>query len=370
MNEKTTYQPRFDTGGTFIGCISIYQWGKEYCKKVLSNSSLRGKIVERISSTNYVVENRWELERNVIRGFSFRLLGQEYSGIKVARYNPKSQVLELNQSPENPSGKWNGGNGIVRRITFPEAVNLSVLTQQSNSGPYRLNGGENGLPGKQKIIRKNGDEIKIESKQDINLNAGDSFIKKTPGGGGFGEKQLRIRFNPWKHHLNFVRQQLEQAISCTKDENLKNILIENIRLVNSNYVDVYTGKFQPGEIIGHIERKLEKMNITNREQFALWLGRRDYRNITLPDGSGWVLREGNEPEYDMHLHPARTGPHLLRVQGNWWKTAVAIRLFYPEKNDPDPVLVNRVRKEVLNISPVKRDRYNRERLRKIMDHLK
>ncbi len=84
-------------------------------------------------------------------------------------------------------GKWNGGDGITRRLTFLEAVNLSVLTQRRASGPYGLKGGKDGLPGNQKVIRKNGDEITLSSIQNIDLDAGDQFVIETPGGGGYGK---------------------------------------------------------------------------------------------------------------------------------------------------------------------------------------
>ncbi|WP_340114547.1 hydantoinase B/oxoprolinase family protein [Maribellus mangrovi] len=85
-------------------------------------------------------------------------------------------------------GKWHGGDGIKRVLTFLEPVNLSVLSQRRNSGPFGLNGGEDGLPGSQKVIRKNGEEIQLDSIQNINIEAGDQFIIETPGGGGFGEQ--------------------------------------------------------------------------------------------------------------------------------------------------------------------------------------
>jgi len=84
-------------------------------------------------------------------------------------------------------GKWNGGDGVIRKITFLEPVNLSVLTQRRNVGPFGLNGGKPGKPGCQKIIRKNGTVEKLRSVQNTNLAAGDQFIMETPGGGGFGK---------------------------------------------------------------------------------------------------------------------------------------------------------------------------------------
>ena len=84
-------------------------------------------------------------------------------------------------------GKWNGGDGVIREISFLEPVNLSVLSQRRKSGPFGINGGENGKPGIQKVIRKNAEEIQLDSIQNIDLNAGDRFIIETPGGGGFGK---------------------------------------------------------------------------------------------------------------------------------------------------------------------------------------
>ncbi len=83
-------------------------------------------------------------------------------------------------------GKWTGGNGVIREITFLQPVNLSVLSQRRKSGPFGINGGESGKSGNQKITRKTGEEIQLASIQNIDLEAGDKFIIETPGGGGFG----------------------------------------------------------------------------------------------------------------------------------------------------------------------------------------
>ena len=84
------------------------------------------------------------------------------------------------------NGKWQGGDGVKRVIAFLEPVNLSVLSQRRNSGPFGINGGKAGKPGCQKIIRKNGDEIQLSSIQNINIESGDKFVIETPGGGGYG----------------------------------------------------------------------------------------------------------------------------------------------------------------------------------------
>ncbi len=85
-------------------------------------------------------------------------------------------------------GKWHGGDGIKRIISFLEPVNLSVLSQRRKTGPFGLNRGKDGKPGYQKVVRKNGEEILLDSIQNINIEQGDRFIIETPGGGGFGEE--------------------------------------------------------------------------------------------------------------------------------------------------------------------------------------
>lgn len=85
-------------------------------------------------------------------------------------------------------GKWKGGNGLVREMTFLEPVELSVLTQHRVVRPYGLNGGKPGFTGNQKIIRKDGTEIDLLWKDSIKLNPGDRLILNTPGGGGYGKR--------------------------------------------------------------------------------------------------------------------------------------------------------------------------------------
>lgn len=84
-------------------------------------------------------------------------------------------------------GKWKGGDGVRRVMTFLEAVNLSVLTQRRRSGPYGLHGGESGQSGRQQLSRKTGEQVELGSVHNINLDAGDRFIMETPGGGGYGK---------------------------------------------------------------------------------------------------------------------------------------------------------------------------------------
>ncbi|TAH21146.1 MAG: 5-oxoprolinase [Cytophagales bacterium] len=86
------------------------------------------------------------------------------------------------------AGKWQGGNGIIREITFLANVSLSVLTQHRKIAPYGLGGGGSGEVGKQYIVRKNGQIELLRGLDKKEMESGDRIIMETPGGGGFGQR--------------------------------------------------------------------------------------------------------------------------------------------------------------------------------------
>ncbi|MEK6478047.1 hydantoinase B/oxoprolinase family protein [Catalinimonas sp. 4WD22] len=84
------------------------------------------------------------------------------------------------------NGKWKGGNGIVRQITFLEDVSLTILSQHRIQTPYGIKGGENGKTGRQYITRKHNTIEELKGNDQTEMSAGDSITIETPGGGGFG----------------------------------------------------------------------------------------------------------------------------------------------------------------------------------------
>jgi len=84
-------------------------------------------------------------------------------------------------------GHRRGGNGMVRRITFLEPVELSLLTQRRLIAPPGANGGQGGVPGGQWILRQNGHREDIESAAAVKVLEGDQLVLETPGGGGWGK---------------------------------------------------------------------------------------------------------------------------------------------------------------------------------------
>jgi len=85
-------------------------------------------------------------------------------------------------------GKWNGGDGIIREYKFLKDVEVSVLSERRRYSPYGLFGGENGKRGVNVVVKDNKKMI-MGSKFNLKLKEGDKLIIKTPGGGGYGEKE-------------------------------------------------------------------------------------------------------------------------------------------------------------------------------------
>jgi 5-oxoprolinase (ATP-hydrolysing) len=84
-------------------------------------------------------------------------------------------------------GKWKGGHGIFREIRFTEDVILTILSQHREQAPFGLAGGLPGKPGKQTVIKRNGDKIELKGIETIELQKGDRIRIETPGGGGYGK---------------------------------------------------------------------------------------------------------------------------------------------------------------------------------------
>jgi 5-oxoprolinase (ATP-hydrolysing) len=102
------------------------------------------------------------------------------------RYPVRLDLFEI-KAKTGGKGAFCGGNGIARRLTFLEPVELSVLSQHRKIAPFGLNGGENGRVGKQYLILKNGQKKRLKHIDGAQLSAGDTFVIETPSGGGFGK---------------------------------------------------------------------------------------------------------------------------------------------------------------------------------------
>ena len=83
-------------------------------------------------------------------------------------------------------GRWRGGDGVVRRVMFREAMTASLLSNRRRVPPFGLEGGESGAPGKGWVERVDGTTLPIGATAEVQVEIGDVFVIETPGGGGYG----------------------------------------------------------------------------------------------------------------------------------------------------------------------------------------
>ena len=87
------------------------------------------------------------------------------------------------------NGKWRGGNGIVRRVRFLEAMTAAILSGHRRIPPYGMAGGEPGKVGRNWVERRDGSILQLGGADKAELLPGDVFVIETPGGGGYGLAQ-------------------------------------------------------------------------------------------------------------------------------------------------------------------------------------
>lgn len=85
------------------------------------------------------------------------------------------------------NGKHKGGDGVIRRIRFTEPMNASILSNHRIVAPFGLQGGEDGMTGRNWVERCNCSVEKLGATASVQLEKGDVMVIETPGGGGCGE---------------------------------------------------------------------------------------------------------------------------------------------------------------------------------------
>ncbi len=85
------------------------------------------------------------------------------------------------------SGKFIGGDGLVREVEFLEPLNAAILSERRVHQPYGLNSGEPGKSGLNLFFRNDGTILFLGGKNEIQAETGDRIRIETPGGGGYGK---------------------------------------------------------------------------------------------------------------------------------------------------------------------------------------
>jgi N-methylhydantoinase B len=79
------------------------------------------------------------------------------------------------------TGRFDGGDGVVREFEFLEPTSVTLLTERRNRGPWGVAGGGPGQPGVNLLNGK-----VLPAKVALEAQAGDVLTVLTPGGGGWG----------------------------------------------------------------------------------------------------------------------------------------------------------------------------------------
>ncbi|MFQ3183626.1 MAG: 5-oxoprolinase (ATP-hydrolyzing) [Alteromonas macleodii] len=86
------------------------------------------------------------------------------------------------------AGMYKGGNGIVRKLRFMEPMTATVLSSHRDTAPHGASGGQAGSTGENSVIRADGSVERLKGNDIAQMKAGDVFVLKSPGGGGFGKE--------------------------------------------------------------------------------------------------------------------------------------------------------------------------------------
>ncbi len=95
----------------------------------------------------------------------------------------ESFVIRCNSGGD---GQYRGGDGVVRKMRFLETMTATILSSHRETDPYGLYGGCPGKRGENSVIRRDGSVVTVKGNDQVEMNPGDIFIIKTPGGGGYG----------------------------------------------------------------------------------------------------------------------------------------------------------------------------------------
>jgi 5-oxoprolinase (ATP-hydrolysing) len=85
------------------------------------------------------------------------------------------------------AGRRRGGNGVVRKVRFLEAMTAAILSGHRRYPPFGLAGGQPGACGRNRVVREDGSVVELKGRDQIEISAGEVFVIETPGGGGFGK---------------------------------------------------------------------------------------------------------------------------------------------------------------------------------------
>ncbi|OGU54799.1 MAG: hypothetical protein A2V66_06820 [Ignavibacteria bacterium RBG_13_36_8] len=158
-----------------------------------------------------------------------------------------------------------------------------------------------------------------------------------------------VLLNCWKHHAGFIKGGIQ-----VKSEHE---ILGELKTIGDSLMDLYLGSMSPHDISVQVIEQLKGRNILEKKAYTDWIetDNDQYRMIELSDNSKWTLRLGDDEKRYVHIHPGRYSHHTMRVRSLSLKTAIAV-LVWTKIHGGDALnisVINKVRKEWLNESPIK-----------------
>jgi N-methylhydantoinase B len=82
-------------------------------------------------------------------------------------------------------GLHDGGDGVVRELEFLAPAHVTLITERRETRPYGLAGGGDAQVG-HNVLERDGAELAIDAKAELDVREGDRLRIETPGGGAWG----------------------------------------------------------------------------------------------------------------------------------------------------------------------------------------
>ncbi len=101
------------------------------------------------------------------------------------RYPVRLETFHIRRG-SGGTGANRGGDGVMRRVRFDEAMEINVLSGHREVPPYGMAGGQPGAVGHNRKIAADGTVTEFGATAQTTVAPGDRFEIETPGGGGFG----------------------------------------------------------------------------------------------------------------------------------------------------------------------------------------
>jgi N-methylhydantoinase B len=125
--------------------------------------------------------------KNGVSGVHTHMTNSSNTPAEALEYAYPLRVRQYSlRSGSGGSGKYCGGDGIVREIEVLTDCEVTLLSERRTRAPWGLNGGSNGALGKAYIIRNSGLRESMPGKFSTRLREGERIRIETPGGGGWG----------------------------------------------------------------------------------------------------------------------------------------------------------------------------------------